>query len=250
MRIKAIDAHISGFLAAVQFITILPAGRTPQYQPHRMIAYFPLVGLLLGCLVSMFDLLATRIFPVPVAALLDVLLLAVLTAGLHLDGLGDSADGLMGHHSRERALEIMKDSRIGAMALLVVVGGLALKWAGIAGLHAHRSLLLVLVPALARSAMLFAIRILPYGRPAGTGKPLFSRPLPWRAFWAVALVAALSLGAGAKGVLLLLAFAAVTALTLFFYRKRVGCVTGDMLGAITEIAEAGLFLVASAGGAP
>jgi adenosylcobinamide-GDP ribazoletransferase len=249
MRFSSIDTHINGFLAAVQFITILPAGGTPHFQPHRMIAYFPVVGLLLGCLVSMVDMVAIRFWPTPVVALLDVILLAVLTAGLHLDGLGDTADGLLGHHSRERALDIMKDSRIGTMALLAVLAGLSIKWAGISGLPANRSLLLALIPAYARSAMLFAIMSLPYGRRDGTGKPLFSAPLTWQSFWAVALVVCLSLGLGPHALIVNLSFAAVVAAVILFYRRRMGCVTGDMLGAITEITEATLFLMVSAGGA-
>ncbi len=99
-----------------------------------MIPYFPLVGLLLGGFVSVFDRLILNLWSQPVASLLDVVLLVFLTGALHLDGLGDTADGLYGNRPRERALEIMKDSRIGVMGLTAIVCGLAVKWAGIVGL--------------------------------------------------------------------------------------------------------------------
>ncbi|MCK7507856.1 MAG: adenosylcobinamide-GDP ribazoletransferase [Desulfobacterales bacterium] len=121
-----------------------------------MVPWFPAVGLLLGALLALFDLAAARLLePVTAAAVLDVVLLAVLTGAFHLDGLGDTADGLFSHRPRERMLEIMKDSRIGAMGVVAVVPVLAVKWAGISGLSATpRRLLLILVPAYARCGIL------------------------------------------------------------------------------------------------
>ena len=237
-------------IAAVQFITILPAGRTPVYEPAGMIQMFPLVGLLLGAVVAGADAAAAGLWTVPTAALIDVVLLAVLTGALHIDGLADTADGLFGHHDRQRALAIMKDSRVGAMGLTAVCLGLALKWAGIAGIDEHRSLCLVLVPAYARGAMLFAVRFLPYGRPdGGSAHPLFAKPLSPSAFWGLFLCLVLSLSGGWWAVRLNLGFAAATAAVVLYYRRRIGIVTGDMLGAMVEAVEIALFLLLSAGGA-
>ena len=108
---------LNRLIAAIQFLTILPAGKAERYDPRNMIPYFPVVGIILGALVSAFDQAAMQLWSPPTAAVLDVVLLLVLTAGLHLDGLGDTADGLLGHRSREQALLIMKDSRIGMMGL-------------------------------------------------------------------------------------------------------------------------------------
>ena len=146
------------FIAAIQFITILPSGRPAPFNPPKMLPFFPMVGLMIGLLLMVFDRIVGGLWSEPTAALLDVLLLAIVTGAFHLDGLGDTADGLLGQRSREKTLSIMKDSRIGAMGLVAVVFGLALKWCGIAGLDAHRSLLLVIVPAYARSGVLFGIR--------------------------------------------------------------------------------------------
>ena len=236
-------------IAAVQFITILPAGRTAVYDPEGMIPFFPVVGLLVGAVVAAVDAAATAILPSPAAALVDVLVLAAITGALHIDGLADTADGLLGHHDRSRALTIMKDSRVGAMGLTAVWFALTLKWAGIWGLGPRRLLFLLLVPAYARSAMLFAIRFLPYGRPdGGTAHPLFSRPLAPAAFWGLALPVVLSLFAGADAIRLNLGFAVVTAAVILFYRRRIGVVTGDMLGAMVEVTEVALFLLLCTGG--
>jgi adenosylcobinamide-GDP ribazoletransferase len=234
-------------ISALQFITILPLGKGKSFDPPKMVPYFPLVGILLGLLVAGFDAMIVRFWAPPVVALLDIILLAVLTGAFHIDGLGDTADGLLGPRSRDKALEIMKDSRIGAMGLVAILFGLAIKWGGIASLDYNRSILLIIVPAYARAGILFGMRYLPYGRPDGTGKPFFHEKLSWRHFGGLLLPVGLSLLLGLKALWLFLAFAIIIGSILFFYKKRMGCITGDMLGAMTELTEAGLFLMASIG---
>lgn len=238
------------FISALQFITILPVGKPGPFDPPKMMPFFPVVGILLGLLVALFDRLAVIFWDEPVVALLDVILLAIVTGAFHLDGLGDTADGLLGVRPRDKALTIMKDSRIGAMGLVAVVFGLALKWGGIAGLDVNRSLLLVIIPAYARSGVLFGIRFLEYGRPdGGTGLEFFKETLKPAAFWGLALPVGLSLFLGLKALWLNLCFMIITSTILYYYKKRMGCITGDMLGAMIELSEAGLFLLVSVGGA-
>ena len=238
------------FISAIKFITIIPLGRADTFEPPKMIPYFPVVGIFLGILTALFDQMATALWSRPVASLLDVLFLAVITGAFHLDGLGDSADGLLGQRSKEKALIIMKDSRLGTMGLVAIVFGLAVKWAGIAGLDANRALLLIIVPAYARAGMLFGMRFLEYGRPyGGTGMDFFKSKLEWTAFWGLTAPVVLSLLLGWTAFWLNLSFVALTAVLIWYYRRRVGCITGDMLGAMAEILESGLFLLVSIGGA-
>jgi len=234
--------------AALQFITILPVGRTARYKPREMIAYFPVTGLLLGMILALFDALAGRAWSPATVAVLDTILLIVLTGALHLDGLGDTADGLLGHRPREKALAIMKDSRIGAMGLVAITGCLAMKGAGIGGLTENRFLFLMLVPAWSRSGMLFGIKYLPYGRPGGgTGQALFTEPLKWQDFrWLLPLFV-LTLLTGRQGIGLLLTFLILTTVLIGYFGKRMGCITGDMLGCMTEVLEACLFIAVSTG---
>jgi adenosylcobinamide-GDP ribazoletransferase len=232
------------FIAAIQFLTILPLGAKGTYAPRDMIPWFPAVGLLLGVLLAFFDTLVAYLWAPGAAAVLDVILLIVLTGALHLDGLGDTADGLYGHRPAGRALDIMKDSRIGAMALVTVVAALALKWSGLAGVAEHRFLVLALVPAYARGAMLFGIRALPYGRSSeGTGYGLFATPLGFRDFSGLMAVVALSLLLGWPALILNLVYLVLVQFILFYYRRKIGCITGDMLGAMAEITESALFFL-------
>ncbi len=233
-------------IAALQFLSIIPLGKSVIYDPKGMVPLFPIVGLIIGGLLSIFDHVALRFWPEPVTAVLDVVFLAVITAALHLDGLGDTADGLMGHRNREKALMIMKDSRIGVMGLVAIICGLAIKWAGIMHLDAHRSLLLVLIPAYARGGMIFGIRFLQYGRPeGGTGYDVFGEPLKFYTFWGMLIPVLLSVFLGWRGIWLNVVFAVSIVTIIFYYKKRIGCITGDMLGAMTEVTESLLFLLVS-----
>ncbi len=239
-----IKSKLTHFCAAIQIITILPIGPRGLYAPREMIAWFPVVGLALGLLLCLFDRMVSVLWSPAAAAVLDVVFLMLVTGALHLDGLGDTADGLYGRRERESALRIMKDSRIGTMAMVTVVACLGLKAVGIAGLQTDRSLLLMLVPAYARGAMLFAIRWLPYGRSQeGTGFDLFATPLTVASFSGFLPVLALSCLLGVRLPFLMAGFVLIVGLTLLFYKRRIGCITGDMLGAMTEMTETILFLL-------
>lgn len=240
---------MKNLFAAIRFITVVPAGASDHFDAVGMVPWFPAVGLLLGVGLAAFDHAAARMWHPQAAAVLDVVFLAVMTGAFHIDGLADTADGIFSHRPKDRILEIMKDSRIGAMGVVAVVSVLALKWAGISGISENRTLLLILVPAYARSAMLFGMRALEYGRPqGGTGLPFFSRKLRTADLWGVLAIVVLSLALG-RGLLAVNAgFSLITAALIAYYRKRLGCITGDMLGAMAEVTEAGLFLIAAMGG--
>jgi len=249
--------------SAIMFITTLPAGKEIIFSPVGMIRFFPVVGLILGALLISADAIASMFWPASVVALLDVLLLVVLTGAFHLDGLGDAADGLFSHRSKERALEIMKDSRTGMMGLIAIFCSLSVKVAGIYCIKrlsvvdgtiqaAHlisitpfdTAILLLIIPSYARAGMLFGIRFFKYGRDGGTGHDLFEKRLPLVDFIFVAIPLLLSLCLGIRGVVLNMAFGLSVFLILLFYKKKMGCITGDMLGAMCEITESILFLVA------
>ena len=149
-------------IATLQFLTILPLGKSVDFQPVKMISFFPVAGLVIGIILALADQIFLVLWSPNVAALLDVVMLVLITGALHIDGLGDAADGILGHRPREKALLIMKDSRIGVMGLVCILCGLSIKWAGIAGIDAHRSLLLIIIPAYARGGMIFGIKFLKY----------------------------------------------------------------------------------------
>ena len=241
---------ITDLRACLAFITILPVGKAPAYSPIGMIRFFPVAGLIIGALLVVTDIVASQLWATPVAALADLIFLVAVTGAFHLDGLGDTADGMFSHRGKERALEIMKDSRTGMMGLVAVVLGLAVKLAGIwsvktTGAPFQVLLIFFLVPAYARGAMIFGIKYLNYGRKGpGTGKDLFDRPLGAKDFIYCLIPLFLSVFLGYKGLVLNLGFCLGCIMILRFYKKQMNCITGDMLGAMTEVMEGFLFLAA------
>jgi len=238
--------------SAILFITILPAGKNVAYSPKGMIKYFPVVGLILGGLLLIVDISISYLWSPAVVAVLDVFFLVVVTGAFHLDGLGDAADGLFSHRSRERALEIMKDSRTGMMGLVAVFCVLAIKTAGIYSVKTTCTpfqvlILFLIIPSYSRAAMLLGITALNYGRKeTGTGLDLFEKPLGRYDFIFVLIPMVLSLFLGYKGLVLNLVFCGLVLFILGFYKKKLNCITGDMLGAMNEIIEALLFLACGA----
>ena len=236
--------------ACMAFITILPTGKTPVYSPLGMIRFFPVVGLIIGTLLVITDFLASMVWAAPAAALVDLIFLVAVTGAFHLDGLGDTADGIFSHRGRERALEIMKDSRTGMMGLVAVVLGLATKLAGIWSVKISCSpvqamTIFFLVPSFSRISMIFGIKYLSYGRKGrGTGKDLFDRPLNPKDFYLCLIPLGFSLFLGYKGLILISGFALGCVAILIFYKQKMNCITGDMLGAMTEVMEAWLFMAA------
>lgn len=232
----------------MQFLTILPLGKPREAPGRRMVQYFPLAGLIVGFLLALTDTVLQRLFPLNIVSLIDVIFLAVVTGALHLDGLADTADGLFSHRSTEDALRIMKDSRVGTMGLLALVFVLGIKWAGISSMHEHRAIYLILIPAYARGAFPIAIHFLDYVRPeGGTAGALFAGNRSIVNLGPALIPVALSLLLGFKGALLNVVFIGIVMLVTVYYQKRIGGITGDMLGALGEVTEAGLFLFAGVG---
>jgi adenosylcobinamide-GDP ribazoletransferase len=239
-------------LSGIQFLTIIPCGPTQPLDAQRTLPLFPLCGLFVGGLLLLVDFGASLLWERAAVAVIDVVALALVTGALHLDGLADTADGLYGHRSPEKSLAIMKDSRIGAMGMVTVACFLAIKWAGLSGLHTYRPLFLLFVPAVARAGVLFGVRYLPYGRPeGGTGHTFFQKAPQLQDYWALtAVLLAALLFTGWAGVWMTIGFAAVTAGVLVYYRIKINCITGDMLGALIEITESVLFLILAAADGP
>ena len=242
---------MSGLFSAIRFLTILPVGDAGAFDPKEMVRFFPLVGILLGSIVAIADLVIGLLWPTSIASLLDVMLLVILTGGLHLDGLADTADGLLGHHSRDRALAIMKDSRIGVMGMAAIFFSLTVKWAALSNLCEYRYLMLLIVPALARGGMMFGIVLIPYGRNEdGTGHAFFQTRYPPATFVFLSIPILLAFLAGPAGLRVIAAFGFLLLMLLLYFYKRMGCMTGDMLGATAELTESFLFLAASIGSCP
>jgi adenosylcobinamide-GDP ribazoletransferase len=166
------------FVAAIQFLSVLPVPgsaqlfRTDGAEAELVIGshYFPLVGLLIGWLLSLLSIFIGLHLPLLVFSAILVVVNIWLTGGLHLDGLMDACDGLFGGRSRERKLEIMHDSRVGSFGVLGGVSVILLKFALLTSLGLHQlPLVFLLVLPASRWAMVLAIYIFPSARPDGLG---------------------------------------------------------------------------------
>ena len=226
---------------AVTFLTILPLGRLVELDESdvaRGAPFFPLVGAALGAAVGLAAIGLDDVLPVFVAAALAVALETVLTGALHLDALADTADGL-GAHTRERALEIMRDAQIGSFGAAALVLDLLVKVAGlVAVIELERTILvLVAVWAVGRSAPLALAFFLPYARAEpGSGRTLTDGPGRLRLVFGLALGLALTVvAAGSRAPALLAAAGVCILLAGLVARARFGGVTGDVLGASVEV---------------
>ncbi len=231
---------MKSFLLSLAFLTTIPAGGLRELspgEPARAVPFFPVVGLLLGAVLFAVARVSALVLPSPVPEALVVAALCGLTGCLHLDGLADSADGLFGAHSGKLPLEIMKDSRVGVFGVCAVALVLIVKFAALSGLKGYFTPVLVF-PVLGRWAAVVGLSL---GRPAATSGlgAAFSAKTGLRELLlggAVALVLSILLG-GRAG---LAGFVAVTALSLLlvlFYQRRVGGITGDLLGSMIEVSE-------------
>ncbi len=199
---------------------------------------FPIAGLIIALPVVIVWLFASLYLPATIAAGLALGASLLITGGLHEDGFADCADGLGATQNRERALEIMRDSRIGTYGSLALILSIGLRWAALANLGPISGVLAILICSSgARSAMTIAMQFSHYARPEGLGKQ--ANDMSYTSFiTAIGIAFLIAFLCGwLWGVLALcLAFLAAW---LFLKRleHRIGGYTGDGLGAMEQIAE-------------
>jgi len=245
------------FLDALGFLTIMPLPRRRAARPEelgRAITYFPVVGIIIGLILAGLGWLLGLILPAAVVSVLIVVALAVISGALHLDGLADTCDGIAGHKTVAARWQVMRDSRVGGFGIVGVALLLLVKYVSLNSVPGHFLLVtLVLVPLVSRWAMVYAIFAFPYARPSGLGKA-FKQAANWRRFslaTALTLAAAMVLtgwGNGAYAYLAGLAIMAgswlvVTAVAVYLRRRFAG-LTGDTYGAINEVAEVSVLVLA------
>ncbi|HYF64394.1 MAG TPA: adenosylcobinamide-GDP ribazoletransferase [Herpetosiphonaceae bacterium] len=226
---------------ALRFLTILPVPGKPAMSEIalvRAMGTFPLAGAVIGGLTAGAWWGATWLWGGLAGSLCAVLTWGALTSGLHLDGIADSGDALFSWRSRERKLEIMKDSRIGTMGALALIGVVLLKWAFAATLGPVAWRGLALAPIIGRWANLIGIFGFPPAAEGGLGRTF--RDHTRRAdFWWATATALLGAGllAGWWGLLALGAAALGTLLAARWMVRSLGGLTGDTYGALCELAE-------------
>ncbi|MBB6675350.1 adenosylcobinamide-GDP ribazoletransferase [Cohnella nanjingensis] len=265
---------IDSLVAALQFLTRLPvpsaAGGASERAFRRSVVLFPAAGLAIGLLTAAFGALLRWGLPSWPAAVLLTAVWIGLSGALHLDGLMDTADGLLSHRSRERMLEIMKDSRVGAMGVMAGSLSVLMRAALLASLlqdgrTAWALCALALIPVWSRAFLPAAITGWPYARAEGSGLGGLFRGVGARhavaafavatALSAAVLAALVLLAKDSAGLPLGWAQAAIAwsiaaaftyvagSLTASAIARKLGGLTGDVYGAINELLELGLLLI-------
>ncbi|HET6809674.1 MAG TPA: adenosylcobinamide-GDP ribazoletransferase [Acidimicrobiales bacterium] len=224
-----------GLAQAVAFLTAVGRGRRPT---PGAVPWFPVVGAALGLLLGLVWWGAAQVWPPFVAAAVVVAVDLALTGLLHLDGLVDSADGLLPHLDRERRLAVMRAPDTGAFGVGAAIAVLLLRWSALGAMSPHPLLLGGLWCA-SRTGMALTLGLVPYARNEGiardfTGGAGHTAPLVLAGAGALALAAGWSVPAGpAAGAAAFVAFGAVVLLGF----RRLGGFTGDVLGAAGLVAE-------------
>ena len=240
---------IRSLRAAVSFLTVVPVANADGSAGERLgRAYFPAIGALVGLVAGLVFVVAAALATPLLGAAAAVATLTLLTGALHLDGLADSADGLLGRGDVERRLAVMRDPRLGSYGVATLVVVLVLEVAALASMSPARALAgLVIAGALSRLATLVVIAWVPYVRESGLGNIAFETrhrgvdllvgvlitALVCVLDWRRALVAA---------VLVAISTLAVVALA----RRRLGGATGDVCGATAELGQLAALLAFAA----
>lgn len=229
---------------AIRFLTVIPVPWHVEKDGdyfQASIYYFPVVGLLIGAGAFVLSTLSLLLFSHFVSAFFLIFYLSAISGFLHLDGLADSGDGLLSARPKEESLRIMKDSRIGAMGVVLLVFNLLGKFAALCSISPmYLPIAALLLPLAGRCAILLTMAMFRYARPeGGIGGLFYSSRAKIAAILGFSLLLLICLTLAPSGgtfATFAALFAAVAAFSSFC-KKRIGGVTGDTLGAVCEISE-------------
>lgn len=238
-------------IGVIQFMTRIPIGVDIGFDKefHKGMIYFPIVGFILGLCYYLIALVGLNVFNPYLATILVLVGEVLLTGGLHLDGLGDTFDGLYSYRDKERILEIMKDSRLGTNGLLAIMLVLMLKAGFIYELiDYHLIWPLILMPAVARTMQVWACYKTKTPREKGMGNIFIGKVSTKRLLGSTALLMGNGLGiiyffeGGYIPFLLgfIINIVGLIILNKLFVRsvyQKIDGITGDILGCICELGE-------------
>jgi len=239
---------LSRFLAALQFLTIIPIPWRRKVQPEelgRSAGYFPLIGLIIGFILAGLNWLFRLILPSAVVNALLLVFMVVISGALHLDGFADTCDGIAGHRTVEDRLRIMHDSRVGGFGLIGVVLLLLVKYVSLSSIPEPLLMTsLVLMPVVGRWAMTYAIFAYPYARQSGLGQA-FKQGTTWSKFAMATIiaVAVVVILAQLIGLALMFFIWVITVAMAAYFKGKFSGLTGDNYGAINEVAEVSVLIL-------
>jgi adenosylcobinamide-GDP ribazoletransferase len=246
---------IKNFIHAIQFLTIVTVSKKEKITEGdlaRSMAYFPFVGFLLGVILVYTDKALSYVLPHTIGNALLVLISILLTRALHIDGLADTLDGIMGGSDKESRLRIMKDSRIGTAGVLGIVFVLLVKYLCLNNLfNDDKTELLLIAPVLSRWSQALMVFRANYVREQGMGQAFVGH---LRAT-GLAISSAVALGITvyllwAPALYLIAGTVTLTLIGRWYLFRKLGGVSGDAIGAVSELNEVLtylLFIILSSG---
>lgn len=239
------------FLLALQFLTIIPVkieGEISEKEVASSVVFFPIIGGILGCISAAIYYIFNSVFPLQITMLLIITSLAVFTGGLHLDGFADTLDGLAGGKTKEEKLEIMKDSRIGAMGVIGLIFLILAKFVLLNNISLARIIpILILTPVLSRFNCVIAMSISKSAREnSGIGTVFIKNISTTHIVISSVLTLIISILLFQKqGIGILLMSLGIIIFVASYFNKKLGGITGDIVGGLIELSEViTLFLIA------
>lgn len=238
-----------GFLLSLQFLTILPINlkKSPKQRDFSVaITFFPIIGAIIGLILVGCNHLLAFILPPNIINLFLIVLMTFLTGALHLDGLADTIDGIASSKPKEKMLEIMKDSRIGVMGVIAIIFSILTKLTLINQLSIlDLPVILVTMLLLSRWSMVFIMYVFSYARKEGKAKMFFDGTN-----FTVLLIASIITFVPllyyfrVQGLYFIIIALLASLLSGLYLNKKLGGLTGDTIGAVSELNEICILLAA------
>ncbi|UCD07963.1 MAG: adenosylcobinamide-GDP ribazoletransferase [Dehalococcoidales bacterium] len=246
------------FLTALRFLTIfrIPGGRTETAEDMgRSTVWFPVVGFIIGAILALMNWVFSLFLPTAATNALTIVLLVIITGAMHLDGFADTCDGLAGNKPAKERWKVMHDSRTGAFGVTGLILLLLVKFALLNSIpQEFIRPVLVVMPVIGRWTMVYALAMYPYARNEGLGRAFKDGVTRTRLAIATLITLGISIflawwagldyyyivAIGITGMTWILIVAASE-----YFRRKFDGLTGDTYGAINELAEIGILLIAS-----
>lgn len=238
----------SRIILMVQFLTAIPVPFQPEVDNEdfgKGLAFAPLVGLLIGAILSVTFLLLKIVLPQNLCVVMIILEYIIFTGGLHLDGLGDTFDGLFSNRPKERMLEIMRDSRVGTNAILAIVSVLLINVAFLCEIRGEYIVkTLLLLPVAGRVGSIVGASLSRYARSdEGLGKSFIDYCGKRELLMGIILYSIIFFVVRIHNWAYLFIFPVISAILLIkFFERKIDGATGDVLGAVCELNQT-VFLI-------
>lgn len=237
------------FILAVQFMTRIPININLEVKREdfqKTVKFFPIIGLIIGCFEAIIYCISNKFFSNTIATFMTILFHVIITGGMHIDGLSDTIDGIFSGRSKERMLEIMKDSRIGTFGALAIIFLILGKIIFLTKIPQNNIIkLIIITPVISRTMNIFLMYKRKYARTIEGMGDLFIGVLE-RKNYIIALVSGILISIiifKLYGIIIFFISFLFTILFRNYIEKKIDGITGDILGASDELNELFIYLI-------